>query len=188
MHCSTILLVSTVAQTLGGERPASLLLVQGTGASEPKLPRKANVMFEPKPLLFEDDRSTTFAPGARNREDDVRMMVVVVVFGGRPSRRSAPWTPDPRSRNSHTANPASALQENGAQICAYDQTGGLSFPMQSCIRILQGSAASTFDSVHARECARAPRPGIPSVINKNWAYFPVLRTPHFTPPRWSYGP
>jgi hypothetical protein len=86
-------LVSTLAQTLAGEQPTSLLLVQGSGASEPKLPRTANVMFKPKPLLFEDDRSTTFAPGARNREVDVWMMVVVVALAVDPP----PWTPDPRS-------------------------------------------------------------------------------------------
>ncbi len=69
-----------------------------------------------------------FAPGARNREDEVLMrgmrVLVVVALAVDPP----PWTPDPRSRNSHTANPASALQENGAQFCAYDQKAGLSFP------------------------------------------------------------
>jgi hypothetical protein len=172
--------------SLGGSQPTCY---SSKARERPSLslPRTANVMFKPKPLLLEDDRSTTFAPGARNREDDVRMMVVVLVVVAL-AVDPPPWTPDPRPRNSHTANPASALQENGAQFCAYDQKAGLSFPMQSCIRILQGSAASTCDSVHARESGRDPRP-VDSISNKQkLRLFPGLLTPQFTPPRWSCGP
>lgn len=157
MLYDTILFVelSTLAQTLAREQPAAACN-SSKAREHPSLSlrvRQSSCLSQ-NPFLFEDDRSTTFAPGAHNREDEVwmrgmRALVVVALAVDPP-----PWTPDPRSRNSHTANPASALQENGAQVCAYDQTGGLSFPMQSCIRILQGSAASTFDSVHARESGR----------------------------------
>jgi hypothetical protein len=158
--------LSTLAQTLAGKQPDASGY-SSEAREHPSLSLRGRQLscFELKPLLFKEDRSTTFAPGARNREVEVWTRVLVVLVVVALPVDPLPWTPDPRSRNSHTANPASALQENGAQIYAYDQKGGLSFPMQSCIRILQGSAASTCESVHPRESAKDPRP-MDSISNK----------------------
>jgi hypothetical protein len=187
MPYSTTLLVSTLASTLAqilaGEQPAAPCYSTSKAREHPSLRLRGRQMS----YLSQNSSSSKMTDPQRSRQArafvKTRVLVVVALAVDPP-----PWTPDPRSRNSHTANPASALQENGAQICAYDQTGGLSFPMQSCIRILQGSAASTFKSVHARESGKALTPD-DSISNKQKpCIFPVLLKPHLTPPRWSCGP
>jgi len=92
--------------SLGGSQPTCY---SSKARERPSLslPRTANVMFKPKPLLLADDRSTTFAPGARNREDDVRMMVVVLVVVAL-AVDPPPW--DPRSQISKLPHSESSFR------------------------------------------------------------------------------